>query len=73
MDYVMAFAGEDKPAVGAWVDLLGGSGPDAWDLARLHGTIPYEILTGIQKRVQREYERDGGLASAPDTPFSEDE
>ena len=69
MDYVMAFAGEAKPAVGTPVDLLGGSGPDAWELARIHGTIPYEIFTGIQKRVQREYERDGGLGSAPETPF----
>lgn len=69
MDYVMAFTGERKLPVGAPVDLLGGAGPDAWDLAATHRTIPYEILTGIQKRVAREYERDGGLAEAPATPF----
>jgi alanine racemase len=36
--------------------IFGGSAPDAADLARLIGTIPYEITCNINKRVPRVYE-----------------
>ncbi len=35
----------------------------AWDLARLSGTIPYDILTGISNRVERVYT--GGEGNSP--------
>lgn len=45
--------------VGDEVTILGADGGqriDAWEHAQLAGTIPYEILCGIGKRVQRRYE-----------------
>jgi alanine racemase len=42
--------------VGDEVQLLGSSGAlavDAAELARISGTVPYEILCGISKRVPR--------------------
>jgi alanine racemase len=57
MDQCMADLG---PASGVrrWDEavLFGGSAPDAADLARLIGTIPYEITCNINKRVPRLYE-----------------
>jgi alanine racemase len=45
-------------AVGDEVTILGAEGEasvDAWEHARLRGTIPYEVLCGIGKRVRRTY------------------
>ncbi|MDR2718995.1 MAG: alanine racemase [Treponema sp.] len=57
MDQCMADLG---PASGVrrWDEavLFGGPAPDAADLARLIGTIPYEITCNINKRVPRVYE-----------------
>ena len=57
MDQCMADLG---PASGVrrWDEavLFGGPAPDAADLARLIGTIPYEITCNINKRVPRMYE-----------------
>jgi len=57
MDQCMADLG---PASGVrrWDEavLFGGPAPDAADLARLIGTIPYEITCNINKRVPRIYE-----------------
>jgi len=46
------------PSVGDEVTLIGREGKcsiTARELAKSCGTIPYEILTGINKRVQRRY------------------
>jgi alanine racemase len=57
MDEVMVDLGDDtgvRPGDEAF--LIGESGglrADAWDLATLAGTIPYEICTNISKRVPR--------------------
>lgn len=63
MDMMMADVTDiPKAAVGDDTVLIGGSGPEAIrvdDVARWAGTISYEILCGISKRVPRIY-RGGG-------------
>lgn len=58
MDQLVLDLGPNSPArPGDRVCLFGGSGaPNAWDWARSLGTIPYEILCGISRRVPRVYE-----------------
>ena len=58
MDQMMVHIGWDSAYNGDEVVLLGESGGErisAEDLARWAGTIPYEILTGINTRVPRVY------------------
>ena len=43
----------DAVAPGDIAEAIGGAGPSAWDLARLCGTIPYEILARVGARVPR--------------------
>jgi alanine racemase len=47
----------DSPGIGPGdaVDILGGSGPSAEELADLLGTISYEVLSTVGKRVPRLY------------------
>jgi len=63
MDNVTVDLGPD-PAIrqGEQATLIGRDGPErqtAEDLARRIGTISYEVLTGITRRVPRVYHRDG--------------
>jgi alanine racemase len=51
----MVDIGQDSAYNGDEVVLLGGAGPSVEELARLAGTIPHEILTGINTRVPRRY------------------
>ncbi|MHC1737498.1 MAG: alanine racemase [Ignavibacteriaceae bacterium] len=56
MDRIMFSAGKEIVKTGDRVTLLGGSGKmkyDAWDWAKVTGTIPYEVTCGISKRVGR--------------------
>lgn len=55
MDYIMAFLGQDRLAVGSEVTLLGGSGLDAQQWAELGQTNTHEILSNLKKRVVRVY------------------
>jgi alanine racemase len=55
MDQLMVDLGWDSAYNGDEVTLLGDGGPTIEDLARWAGTIPYEILTGINTRVPRVY------------------
>lgn len=59
MDYLMVDVGHIPGAcVGDEVVLVGQSGEEAvtaWELAERAGTIPYEILTRLGKRVRRVY------------------
>ena len=58
MDQIIVDCGEAEPAAGEEVVLLGRQGDEtitAYELAGLAGTIPYEILTGIGRRVPRAY------------------
>jgi alanine racemase len=53
---------EPRVEVGSPVTLIGSDGPEcqsAEDLARRIGTINYEVLCGISRRVPRRYHRDG--------------
>ena len=43
----------DAVAPGDIAEAIGGAGPSAWEIARLCGTIPYEILARIGARVPR--------------------
>ena len=43
----------------------GGQSVTAWDLARAAGTIPYEILCGIGRRVLRTYAEGPPAGAAP--------
>jgi alanine racemase len=45
----------DKAVPGAFVDIIGG-GPDLDDVARLAGTISYELLTRLGRRFHRVYQ-----------------
>jgi alanine racemase len=54
MDQLMVDCGDDEPALGEEVTLIGGGGPDAWELAVHADTIAYEIVTRIGFRVPRE-------------------
>ena len=59
MDHLMVDVGRDANiAIGDDVILIGRDGKEAitcWDLADRLGTIPYEVLTGINERVPRRY------------------
>jgi alanine racemase len=58
MDQLMVDVGRADVGVGDEAVLIGKQGReniDAWDLARLAGTIPYEIFTNISSRVPRIY------------------
>ncbi|MGA1496012.1 MAG: alanine racemase, partial [Rhodothermales bacterium] len=59
MDYIMIDTGSVRLPNGTAVDLLGGTGPDAWELADVYDAIPFDIFTGISSRVPRDYEREG--------------
>jgi alanine racemase len=59
MDQLMVDVGRADVGVGDEAILIGRQGGqtiDAWDLARLAGTIPYEIFTNISSRVPRIYD-----------------
>ena len=58
MDQVLLDVGDADVAIGDLAMLLGPAGPTARDLAAATGTVPYEILTSIAARVEREYVRD---------------
>ena len=56
MDEVMIDLEGDRFEIGQEVILIGSSGReriDAWEIAEMAGTIPYEICTGIGTRVPR--------------------
>lgn len=58
MDFTMVACGDREPAVGGAATLIGADGADAIaldDFASLAGTISYEILTGLGRRVTRVY------------------
>ena len=56
MDMLMVDVGSDiDVAVGDEAVLFGEGAPDAFEVATLAGTIPYEILTSVTKRVVRVY------------------
>jgi alanine racemase len=58
MDQIVVDCGDVEPSAGEEVVLLGRQGNetiDAYELAGLAGTIPYEIVTGIGPRVPRAY------------------
>jgi alanine racemase len=58
MDQVMLDCGDDEVEVDDEVVLLGGQGSErigANELAALAGTIGYEIVTSIGRRIPREY------------------
>jgi len=49
-----AAACKSNTKVGDWAELLGPH-LDPWKQAQAAGTIPYELLTSVTKRVQRRY------------------
>jgi len=58
MDQMMIDCGDDRPAAGDEVVVLGRQGNEeitAWELADHAGTVGYEIVTRIGPRVPREY------------------
>jgi alanine racemase len=58
MDQLIVDCGEDRPAQGDEVVLLGRQGDEevtAWELAEHAGTVGYEIVARIGPRVPREY------------------
>jgi alanine racemase len=57
MDQLMVDCGDVEPSPGDDVTLLGGDGPDAWELADRSDTIAYEIVARIGQRVPREARR----------------
>lgn len=57
MDQVMIWLGDDAPATGSLVEILGGKGrQSAYQWARLLGTITYEITCLVGNRVKRVYQ-----------------
>lgn len=56
MNYSMIFLNKDRYSAGEEVQLL-YSGSTAGDWAQKIDTIPYEILTGINPRIPREYQK----------------
>ncbi|SMO76113.1 alanine racemase [Fodinibius sediminis] len=54
MNYCMVYLGQDYYEPGTEVELL-YKGNDAYEWARKLDTIPYEILTGIDKQIPREH------------------
>jgi len=61
MDAIMVDASaEPRPQVGDIATIIGPDGPDeitALEIAEAAGTIPYDILTGIGRRVKRIYRK----------------
>lgn len=56
MDMVMVDVGSDADVdTGDEAVLFGDGAPNAFEIAELAGTIPYEILTGVTRRVVRRY------------------
>lgn len=58
MDLTMVASAGRAPAVGSVATLIGSDGPEALDLddfASMAGTISYEVLTGLGRRVTRVY------------------
>ncbi len=58
MDFTMVAAGDWEPAPGSVATLIGNDGAEAIELddfAALAGTISYDILTGLGRRVARVY------------------
>ncbi|HEX7022394.1 MAG TPA: alanine racemase [Trueperaceae bacterium] len=55
MDQLMVDAGDLDVRVGDRAVLFGPEGPTAEEVGRLAGTISYEMLTSLGKRVEREY------------------
>jgi len=56
MDHIMADVGQDDIQEGDMVTLIGRDGEEsitAWDIAKLIGTIPYEVLCLVTDRVPR--------------------
>jgi alanine racemase len=53
MDYILVFSPQKVPAF-TKVHLFGGHGMDAWEMARMAETIPYELYTRWSDRVPRE-------------------
>ncbi len=58
MDQLMLDVGDDDVVPGDVATLWGPAGPDAEALAAAIGTISYELLTGVGRRVQRRYRGD---------------
>ena len=58
MDLTMVASADRAPVVGSVATLIGSDGPEAIELddfAALAGTISYEVLTGLGRRVTRVY------------------
>ena len=58
MDQILVDCGDDEPAPGDEVTLVGeqaGATIGAWDLAEAGGTIAYEIVARVGARVAREH------------------
>lgn len=55
MDYFMVFTGEKSFSAGEEVVIMGGERNNAYHIAELLKTIPYEILTDIHPKVERVY------------------
>ncbi|MDZ7690730.1 MAG: alanine racemase [Balneolaceae bacterium] len=57
MNYIMVYLGLDHQnlEIGHPVDILGGAALAADEWARRTGTIPYEIVTGLSRRLPRFY------------------
>ena len=70
MDYIMAdVTGLEGVETGAEVVLYGKQGAEAvtaWEVAELQGTIPYEVLCAVSKRVPRWYYRNGEVVAYAD-------
>jgi alanine racemase len=61
MDQFMIDTGSEKALLGETVTLIGAMGAErirVEDLAQMSGTIPYEILTGLNERLPRIYLQD---------------
>ncbi len=52
MDLTAVDFGNTKPAVGGWVEIVNDKRKFS-DIAKLLGTIPYEVMTSIGERVER--------------------
>lgn len=63
MDQLLIDVGDASVEVGDWVDVWGGHGPGADELAERIGSISYELLTRVTSRVERRY-----LSPPSDTP-----
>jgi alanine racemase len=52
MDMTIVDLGGTQPKVGDWVDIV-CQGQSFTDLAKLAGTIPYELMCNLSKRIKR--------------------